>query len=57
MIKPTEANKIILPKIIKILKNNKISLKARILDFGCGNSYIVTKLFNLGYKDINGIIL
>ncbi|PJB51665.1 hypothetical protein CO100_01895, partial [Candidatus Berkelbacteria bacterium CG_4_9_14_3_um_filter_33_5] len=55
MVKPTEANNIILPKIIKILKKYNISNNARIIDFGCGNSYIVTKLINLGYGNIDGI--
>ncbi len=42
-----------LKSLLPILKN--ISRKSRILEIGCGNGFVLEKLYKLGYKNVYGI--
>ena len=41
-------------EIIKIFKKLNIDKKSKILDCGCGSGALLSKIHNLGYKDLTG---
>ena len=50
----THAHGYLIPKVLNILQNLKISTNANILDAGCGGGNLVNTLNNLGYKNVYG---
>ncbi|MGC8742910.1 MAG: methyltransferase domain-containing protein [Verrucomicrobiia bacterium] len=53
----THAHNYILPVILKVIANTKISKNSLILDAGCGGGYVLNELFKKGYKNIYGFDL
>lgn len=50
----TWAHAYILPAIIKIIRELRLSSDAKILDAGCGEGYLIHELYKRGYKDAWG---
>ena len=49
---PTCAHSYLLPNVLKLLKSKSGDNQIRILDLGCGNGYVASKLADLGHNVI-----